>query len=279
MTGVLNMNINKYFVHDVKSGLKPWTHENFGGGTESADFNFIVFGDGNDPDITAKTLRKINLFNPDFTITTGRTPENVSLCQNPFFGNSGKNITEYAFVFKDVLFLNLQTAEDLSNIQLQWADAVLKQYPDVKWTFVFLPDANVWVNGKNFAALEQLLYERNYSMFAGTVGHYARYRRQGRNYYLVGSSGSSRNPDGKAMRGVPFGEFPQLLRVAIKNGEPQIAVINLNGMYFDDIVTLPKLQWIYPGYFQADRIPSAEQAAELEAKGLKIYRDNGGNGF
>ena len=36
------------FKHEVTTEKKPWTHENFGGGTESADFNFIVFGDGND---------------------------------------------------------------------------------------------------------------------------------------------------------------------------------------------------------------------------------------
>lgn len=273
------MNINKYFVHDVKSGLKPWTHENFGGGTESADFNFIVFGDGNDPAVIGEAIAKINLFNPDFVMSTaGNVPEE-NICQPPFFRMADGDDGAYSFVFKDVLFMSLKNSVDISAAQLKWAEETLEEHSDVKWTMLFMSDAAAWVKGENFAGFEKLLYDRNYSVFAGTVGHYVRYRRQGRNYYLVGSSGSSRNPDGKAMRGVPFGEFPQLLRVAIKNGEPQIAVINLNGMYFDDIVTLPKLQWIYPGYFQADRIPSAEQAAELEAKGLKIYRDNGGNGF
>lgn len=279
------MSAGKCFFHDVKSELKPWTHENFGGGSESEDFNFIVFGDGSEPEMVKEAFAKINLLNPDFVISVGyHAPAEfageAAKCESPFFQAAGGDLPDsYAFVFKNVLFMSMKTDGDITSDQLAWAEKTLAQNVDVRWTLIFMPNAAVWVNGKNFAALENMLYERNYSVFSGAVGHYTRYRRYGRNYYLVGTSGMTRRPDGQTLRGVPFGEFPQLVRVNFQNGEPVVNVINMTGMYYDDIVTLPKLLWLVPKYFHADRPITPEHAGELEARGLKIYRENGGRGF
>jgi hypothetical protein len=68
------MSASKRFFHDVKTELKPWTNENFGGSADSDDFNFIIFGDrAGRPlaGVTEEAIAKINLLNPDFVMSVG----------------------------------------------------------------------------------------------------------------------------------------------------------------------------------------------------------------
>ena len=321
------MSENKRFFHDVKTERKPWTHENFGGGMDSGDFNFIIFGDrtgGPDVGVTEEAFRKINLLNPDFVMSVGDfirglSNEDVSreflerqwacfeqmreACEPPFFHVVGNHditfpdpnfpgchelltelwearfgVTYYSFVFKDVLFLCLHSMDavtDIGEAQLQWALDTLKKHTDVRWTFFFLHGPRAWVRGKNFAVFEQAIQDRNYTAFAGDLHNYTRYRRYGRNYYMVGVTSAKCKEAGKPLRGVPFGEFQHLTWVSFKNGEPRVTLLALDGIHFDDVVTIPKLTWLTPSYFQGDKPITPEEADELERRGLKIHREIG----
>ena len=104
-------------------------------------------------------------------------------------------------------------------------------------------------------------------------GYYQRYRRHGRNYYMVGVTGAQCKFAGVPLRGVPFGEFQQLVWVSFKNGEPRVSVLELDGIHEDDVVTTAEMTYLTANYFQGDLEITPEEADELEAKGLKIYRE------
>ena len=306
---------------------KPWTNLNFGGGTDSDDFNFAVVGDRSGRPVRGvfeDALKKINQLNPDFVMSVGDfipggCMEDMSEtffrkqwayfedilkeCEPPFFrvpGNHdivGESIPEfpdvaeltkrlwieqfgmdyYSFVFKDVLFICLNSMvgwHEIGKEQLQWALDTLHRHRDARWTMIFMHDPKTWLS-ENFAILEKELYLRNYTVFAGDIHQYTRYRRQGRNYYMLGLTGSESQHAGIPARGVPFGEFQQLAWVSFKNDIPKVTIMALDGIYYDDVVTIPKLTWLTPRYFQGDKQISAEEADQLEAKGLQIHREIG----
>ena len=325
MRVTFTMSSNKRFFHEVTTERKPWTHENFGGGSDSDDFNFIIFGDRAGAcvqSITEAAFRKINLLNPDFVMSVGDfirglSNEGVSRefltrqwaafekerdkCEPPFFHVTGNHdipapdpafpgghelmtemweerfgVTYYAFIFKDVLFICLHTMDEVCDIgekQLEWALETLKKHHNVRWTFVFMHSPRTWVRGKNFARFTDAINDRNYTVFAGDMHNYQRYRRHGRNYYMVGVTGAQCKFAGVPLRGVPFGEFQQLVWVSFKNGEPRVSVLELDGIHEDDVVTTAEMTYLTGDYFHGDEQISAEEAAELEAKGLKIYRE------
>ena len=125
-------------------------------------------------------------------------------------------VAYYSFVFKDVLFLCLNTMAgpaDMGEAQLAWALDTLRKNRDVRWTMIFMHIPKTW-HSAGFARLEQELYHRNYTVFAGDIHQYTRYRRQGRNYYMLGLTGSESQDAGIPPRGVPFGEFQQLAWVS-----------------------------------------------------------------
>jgi hypothetical protein len=323
------MSASKRFFHDVKTELKPWTNENFGGSADSDDFNFIIFGDrAGRPlaGVTEEAIAKINLLNPDFVMSVGDfipgccyeaySPEFIQRqwdafekilkpCEPPFFrvvgnhdipskGSEGGVLahthdmqtelwqkqfgaTYYSFVFKDVLFICLHTMEsymDISETQLEWARETLIKYSDVKWTMVFGHLPKAW-DMPNWEKLADALDDRNYTVFAGDFHNYVRCRRRGRNYYIIGMTGTESQHAGYPPKGVYYGEFQSLTWVSFKNGEPQLSLLALDEVYNDDVVTIPKLTWLTPSYFQADQPISAEEADKLEAKGLKIHREIG----
>ena len=321
------MSSGKRFFHDVTTERKPWTHENFGGGMDSDDFNFIIVGDrsGRPVDgIFEDAIAKINLLNPDFVMSVGDFTPGICMedwseaflrrqwehfakilapCEPPFFRVVGNHditseepafpgvhelqtrlweeqfgVTYYSFVFKDVLFLCLHSMDEVTDIgekQLRWALETLERNRDVKWTFFFLHGPRTWVKGKNFAVFEKAVNDRNYTAFAGDMHNYTRYRRQGRNYYMLGMTGSESPEAGIPNRGVPFGEFQHLTWVSFKNGEPRVSLLALDGIHYDDVVTIPKLTWMTPSYFQGDKPISAEEADRLEAEGLRVHREIG----
>ena len=169
----------------------------------------------------------------------------------------------------------MDAVTDIGPTQLEWALETLKKHTDAAWTFVFMHGPRAWVKGKNFAVLEAALNDRNYTVFAGDMHNYTRYRRQGRNYYMLGVTSAKWKNAGVPMRGVPFGEFQHLTWVSFKNGEPRVSLLALDGIHYDDVVTIPKLTWLTPRYFQADEPISEAEADKLEALGLKIHRKIG----
>ena len=92
---------------------------------------------------------------------------------------------------------------------------------------------------------------------------------------MLGLTGAESQRAGIPAKGVPFGEFQQLAWVSFKNGEPRVSILELEGIHYDDVVTIPKLTWLTPRYFRGDKPITSKEADILEAKGLKIHREIG----
>jgi hypothetical protein len=154
--------------------------------------------------------------------------------------------TYFDFRYHDVLFVALDS-EDPPNTepfafgaeQQAWLADVLHRNEDVRWTFVFMhkpawvfPDADHDKTGWN--NVERSLGNRKYTVFAGHVHNYAKFVRNGRDYIMLATTGG----DSK-LRGKPLGEFDQIVWITMKESEPIIANLLLDGIEDKDVRTLP----------------------------------------
>ena len=182
-------------------------------------------------------------------------------------------VTHYYFIRKGVLFLCLHSMEvegnGLSDEQTAWAIETIKEHEDVRWTMVFMHAPVVW-HSDNFHKIEEVLYERNYCVFAGDLHQYTRYRRNGRDYYMLGMTGCGDPEPYQKARGVIFGEFHHITWVSFHHGEPQVTLLALDGIYDNDVVTTPKITWLTPKYFTADKPLPPEELKRLSEKGLRV---------
>jgi 3',5'-cyclic AMP phosphodiesterase CpdA len=154
--------------------------------------------------------------------------------------------TYFDFRYHDVLFVALNS-EDPPNSepfafgaeQQAWLADVLRRNEDVRWTFVFMhkpawvfPDADHDKTGWN--NVERSLGNRKYTVFAGHVHNYAKFVRNGRDYIMLATTGG----DSK-LRGKTQGEFDQIVWITMKESEPVIANLLLDGIEDKDVRTLP----------------------------------------
>src|SRR5262249_16238867 len=121
----------------------------------------------------------------------------------------------------------------ITDEQVAWAKKTLEENKDVRWTIVAIhkplwAQANLAQN--NWLAVEKLLTDRPYTVYAGHIHHYQKYVRQGRNYYQLATTGG-----GSRLRGVPYGEFDQIAWVTMKEGGPVMANVLLEGIYTEDL--------------------------------------------
>ena len=180
-------------------------------------------------------------------------------------------VTYYYFIRRGVLFLCLHSTdpfEDIGDEQLAWAIETLKQHEDVRWTMIFMHRPETWLSD-NFAKLEEALYHRNYTVFAGDNHMYTRYHRNGRKYIQCGTSGGDYNVS-KGSRGVNFGEVHHITWVSFQDGEPQITAIELDGIRYDDWVTVNSLTYLTADYFRGDKLISDEELEALKKEGIKV---------
>jgi hypothetical protein len=153
----------------------------------------------------------------------------------------------YHFRYRDVLFVVLNTEDppdteepyNFSVLQQEWARSVLDRNQDVRWTFVILhkptwtytetdPIASGWT------AIEETLAGRPYTVFAGHKHEYAKYIRRGQEYYMLATTGGGSN-----LSGLANGKFDHFVWVTMKDGEPVIANLLLDGIENEDVRTLP----------------------------------------
>jgi hypothetical protein len=145
----------------------------------------------------------------------------------------------YSFVYRGVLILILCSDDPsdagghISDEQVAWAKKTLDDNKDVHWTIVAVhkplwAQANVATN--NWLAVEKLLTDRPYTVYAGHIHHYQKFVRQGRNYYQLATTGG-----GSRLRGVPYGEFDQIVWVTMKKDGPVMANVLLDGILTEDL--------------------------------------------
>jgi len=143
----------------------------------------------------------------------------------------------YHFVYKNVLFLVVDTEDpplaqdvalkpDISEEQVAYFTEVLKNYPEVRWTCVFLHEP-CWTPEVHpgWAAIEDQLKERPYTVFSGHWHHYTTYERNGQDYYVLATTGGSSGLGGPAV-----GEFDHFMWVTMTEEGPRVANLLLDGV-------------------------------------------------
>lgn len=268
---------------DVPSIKKPWSDKELNNDLDQ--FQFAVVTDrtgGHRPGVFLKGINKLNLMQPEFVMSVGDliegyTEDTVRLKNEwdefngfidslkvPFFYVPGNHditnrkmeevwknqfgVTYYHFVYKDVLFLCLNSEDNvrgagrgtIDDEQYDYIKKALSENKNVKWTMVFLHQP-LWVqkDTKRWADVEKLLEDRNHNVFAG---HYHRYWKTERNngkYIALATTGG-----GSALRGVSYGEFDHVVWITMTEDGPIIANLLLDGVWDEDVVTDELSQFI-----------------------------------
>ncbi len=146
----------------------------------------------------------------------------------------------YHFVYRDVLFLCLNTDDppgsgpgNLGEEQVAYAQKALADNAAVRWTIVIVHKP-IWKvsNQKKcgWAAVEEALSKRPYTVFCGHVHTYQKFVRQGQNYYQLATTGGV-----SKMRGLAYGEFDHIVWVTMKKEGPLLANILLDSVLPDDL--------------------------------------------
>ena len=255
------------FQHDVSGQVLPWKSENF----DAADdkFTFAVFSDltgGERERIFEIAVAQLNLLRPEMIINVGDLiegstedsveagrqwdsfDERAAKARAPIFYVGGNHDLTgdflqgvwderhgpryYHFVYKDVLFLVLDTednsparmleifearkeaieavktegwdafdtseyaslpeqkAGNISDEQSAYIRKAISEHADVRWTFLFMHKAP-WLREDltAFAAIEDALADRPYTLFNGHVHTYELMERRGRDYIRLATTG------------------------------------------------------------------------------------------
>ena len=145
----------------------------------------------------------------------------------------------YSVVYKNVLFIMMDTNDSeeiewykMSDEQEKYILDVLEKHQKVRWTFFFMHHPH-WTQEENeLAAIEQKLQEegRKYTMFAGHNHQYMHEIRQGKNYYVLATTGG-----GSKLRGPEFGEFDHVTWVTMSSEGPKMANLWLDGILEMDL--------------------------------------------
>ncbi|MCK5076057.1 MAG: metallophosphoesterase, partial [Calditrichia bacterium] len=263
---------NNQFIFDENTAKTPWSIPE----TDDPDnkFNFAIVSDrtgGMRPGIFAEAIEKLNLLQPDFVMSIGDLIDGYSENEKyitaqweefesiiakldaPFFrlaGNhdiSNKTMEElwkkrygktyYHFLFKEVLFLCLNTDDppysNISEAQTEYFKKVLAENKNVRWTFIFIHIPLWQYEDKcGFEKIENMIKDRKHTLFSGHHHNYLKGERNGYSYITLATTGG-----GSEMRGPQFGEFDHIAWVTMKDDEPVIANIDLEGIRDENVVT------------------------------------------
>jgi hypothetical protein len=260
------------FESDVETVIKPWTHLNFY--NDPKNFKFAIVSDragGVRPGVFEDAARKLNLIMPEFVMSVGdfipgNTADRAQLAKEwaefdaelkplkvPFFfvpGNHDINndvmrevwkersgVAYYSFIYKNVLFLALDSTGEKGDIvpdaQVALMKKALDKHPHARWTFVFLHHP-LWLYPatSGFAKIEKLLEGRRHTVIAGHFHRYLHEFRNNTNYYVLASTGGS-----SELRGPRYGEFDHVTLVTVTDDGPVMANLTLDGILPHDVTT------------------------------------------
>ena len=155
----------------------------------------------------------------------------------------------YRFVYKDVLFLVLNSelfgmVRDRATPvpgpwrqaeQMAFIERTLREFPNPRWTIVLVHQP-LWDHAAgprgDWPAVEALLGERNYTVFAGHFHRYVKHVRHDRKFITLATTGG-----GSSLRGARYGEFDHVALVTMTDAGPRIANLMLDGVHDENIVT------------------------------------------
>jgi 3',5'-cyclic AMP phosphodiesterase CpdA len=295
-----NCSEKKNFEHTISQGATPWLNENFDADDK---FTFAIITDlngGERKGIFEIAIEQVNLLRPELIVTVGDLIDGVSENKDSlnmewdFFDNRAKkakaplfhvggnhDLTNpamrevwtdrygaryYHFVYKDVLFLALDTEDysearrqeifvardaaikvmdgpnpekandmeyfkmpervtgEIGKEQSEYFKKILDQYPNVKWTFLFMHKP-VWQRRDEggLTLIEQALSTRPYTVFNGHFHSYSHTEKNNRDYIMLGTTGGSQNKADSM-------SFDHLTLVTIDKQGPSIANLRLSGI-------------------------------------------------
>jgi len=257
------------FVHEMDGGSRPWTSRDFD--AAPGKFTFAVFSDLNGGErerIFEIAVAQLSLLRPELILNVGdlivgetddpaalhaqwdQFDERAGRARAPVFHVGGNHDLTgaplqvvwderygrryYYFVYKDVLFLVLDTedntperaqhifearnhalrvlddqgeeafghteyanlpelpAGNITDEQSRYFVDAIARYPGVRWTFLFM-HKSPWLRADlpAFAAIEDALADRPYTVFSGHNHVYSYTERRGRDYIHLGTTGGS----------------------------------------------------------------------------------------
>jgi Calcineurin-like phosphoesterase len=290
------------FRHDIATPAKPWTNEDFD--NDGSKFTFALFSDltgGEREHIFEVAVAQLALLRPELILSIGDLIEGgttdraqlsrewesfdarASQASAPIFRVGGNHdLTHivmrefweqrfgaryYHFIYKNVLFLILDTEDNTQERMQEIFDARTKAYeiareegwgaldqteymrmpeqaagnigaeqsaylqqviaanPDVRWTFLFMHKAP-WLreDEENFAAIEQALADRPYTVFHGHAHAYLHEKRLGRDYIRLATTGGVQFP-GKDL------SIDHVTMVTVSEDGVTIANLRLSGIF------------------------------------------------
>lgn len=290
----------------------PYSHTNFD--NDPNNFQFAIVSDrtgGHRTPIFKTAIGKINLLQPEFVVSVGdmiegytTDPETleaewaefngfIEMLEAPYFYTPGNHdysndvmadlwkekygATYYHFIYKDVLFLVLNSEEALGGVakpglddaQFKYATEILDKHPDVRWTLVLMHQP-LWAfeGSPNWEALEAKLATRDYTAIAGHMHTYD-YQTgpSDHDHITLASTGG-----GSQLRGKAYGEFDHIVWVTMEDDGPILANLSLDGID-DKYVTSPEFDAVFdsssiftPTPWFVDAAPEAGSEHKLSIK-------------
>lgn len=158
----------------------------------------------------------------------------------------------YDFRYQDCLFVVLNTEDEpqkdreyfFKPEQQAWFKQTLANNQDARWTFVFMhkpvwsitsfkdPKHNPTTLG--WDEIEAALQGRKYTVFSGHNHVYAKSVRKGMDYYILATTGGA-----STLTGLKDGRFDHFAWVTVKESEPIVANILLDGVEDKNVRTVP----------------------------------------
>lgn len=259
----------------------PWTNLNFD--NDPQDFQFAIVADrtaGFRPGIFEDAVTKVNLLHPEFVmcvgdLVQGYVPDEAELVRQwdefdaiadqftmPFFrvpGNHDLSSTKqeeiwrarfgktfYSFIYKDVLFLCLNTEDpyrtdnwsSISEAQMDMIKRAIEENPNPRWIFVFM-HRPIWAKCPEarpdlWEPIEKLLDGKPHTVIAGHNHLYGKHDVNGLAYYTLGVTGGMQD-----FWGTTYGSVDHIVWVTMKGGKPDIVNLTLDGILKDDFVLSP----------------------------------------
>ena len=280
---------NQDLIIDDSSQHNPWTHLNMY--NDPANFRFAIIGDitgRRREGVLEDAIVKLNLLKPEFVMSVGDLiqgyTEDVDKLQAqhdnidglfnqldmPFFYVAGNHDntnevclevylarhgrTYYHFVYKDVLFLCLDTQDppkshkttNVSDEQLAYIKKVLSRHKDVRWTCIFFHQP-MWIETPSnkdvrnvWPQIVNLLGDRNYTVFSGHYHRYLKEVKNGMNHYILSLTGAGGFQKGELIAraekpaGVEYCNFDHIMWVTMTDEGPLVSNILLEGIYNDE---------------------------------------------
>lgn len=258
--------------------VNPWTHLDLANDPDAFQFAIVTDRTGGErPGVFTDAIRRLNLLQPEFVMSVGDLIEGsadrdivdaewdefvrfVEALEMPFFyvpGNHdiGNQVmadvwrerfgrTYYSFVYRDVLFVCLDTEWPIptrvTTAQIAWLKDELAAHKDVRWTLVFMHKP-LWayvdfetdkLRDTGWRQVEQALRGRKHTVFAGHWHSYTKYIRNDSRYFILATTGG-----GSSLRGPMYGQFDHVVWVTMTDSGPRIANLLLDGIWDEDIRT------------------------------------------